>query len=141
MVDISEKPRVPRAATASGFIRLRKETVEKIKAGQVPKGDVLTVAQTAAIVAVKRVPELIPLTHPLPLSSVDVKFEIENEGIRADVEVRSTGRTGVEMEALVGVSTALLTIFDMVKGLEKDKAGQYPVAKITDVRVTKKVKG
>ena len=141
MVDISTKPAVPRTAVASGFIHLKKETLEKIKAGKVPKGDVLTIAQTAAILAVKRTPELVPLTHPIPLTGTDVGFKFEGDGIRVDVEVRSTGQTGVEMEALVGVTGALLAIWDMVKGLEKDEAGQYPTTSITDVKVIKKVKG
>jgi cyclic pyranopterin phosphate synthase len=141
MVDISAKPEVPRRAVASGFIHLKKETLEKIKAGKVPKGDVLTVAQTAAILAVKRTPGLVPLTHPIPITGVDVDFNFEADGIRASIEVRSTGQTGVEMEALAGVASALLTIWDMTKGLEKDEAGQYPTTAITDVKVIKKLKG
>lgn len=141
MVDISAKPAAPRTATASGFIRLRKETLEKIRAGEVPKGDVLTVAQTAAILAVKRTPEFVPLTHPIPLTSTEVDFELEGDGIRVNVEVKSTGKTGVEMEALVGVAGALLAIWDMVKGLEKDEAGQYPTTEITGVKVVRKLKG
>ena len=141
MVDISKKPAVLRVAMASGFIRLKPETLKKIKAGEVPKGDVLTVAQTAAILAVKRTPELIPMTHPIPITSVEVKPEIEKNGIRVNVEVKSTAQTGVEMEALFGLAGALLTIWDMVKGLEKDEAGQYPTTAITEIRVLKKVKG
>jgi cyclic pyranopterin phosphate synthase len=141
MVDISTKPAVPRRAVASGFIRLKKETLGKIRAGKVPKGDVLTVAQTAAILAVKRTPEIVPLTHPIPLTSVDVDFKFEEDGVRVQVDVQSTGQTGVEMEALVGVASALLAIWDMVKGLEKDDAGQYPTTSITDIKVIKKVKG
>ena len=141
MVDISAKPEVPRKAQASGFIRLKPETLRKIKAGEVPKGDVLAVAQTAAILAVKRTPELVPLTHQVALTGTDVEFKLEEEGIRVDVEVKSTGQTGVEMEALVGVASALLTIWDMVKGLEKDQAGQYPTTSIEDIRVMMKVKG
>jgi len=141
MVDISAKPGVPRTARASGFIRLRSETLNKIKAGEVPKGDVLAVAQTAAILAVKRTPELVPLTHQIAVTGTDVDFKLEKEGIRVSVEVKSTGQTGVEMEALVGVASALLTVWDMVKGFEKDEAGQYPTTSIEDIRVLKKVKG
>ena len=141
MVDISKKPAVPRTAIASGFIRLKKETLQKIKAGEVPKGDVLTVAQTAAILAIKRTPELVPMTHVIPITSVDVKPEIEKDGVGVSVEVKSTAQTGVEMEALVGVASALLTIWDMVKGLEKDEAGQYPTTAISEIKVLKKVKG
>jgi cyclic pyranopterin phosphate synthase len=141
MVDISSKPAVPRRAVASGFIHLKKGTLERIRAGKVPKGDVLTVAQTAAILAIKRTPEIVPLTHPIPLTSTDVGFKFEKEGIRVEVEVQSIGQTGVEMEALVGVASALFAIWDMVKSLEKDDAGQYPTTSITDVKVIKKVKG
>lgn len=141
MVDIGSKPSVSRVARASGFIRLKPETLQKIKAGEVPKGDVLVVAQTAAILAVKRTPELIPLTHKITITGTDVIFKSEKQGIHVEVEVKSTGQTGVEMEALVGVTGALLTIWDMVKSLEKDEAGQYPTTSIEDIRVLKKVKG
>lgn len=141
MVDIGGKPQVRRTAVASGRVRLKPETVDKIKAGEIPKGDVLTVAQTAAILAVKRTPELVPLTHPIPITSVDTNFELEGDSVSVRVEVKSTGQTGVEMEALTGVAAALLTVWDMVKGLEKDETGQYPTTKITDVRVERKVKG
>lgn len=141
MVDISAKPTVPRMARASGFIRLRPETLKKIRAGKVPKGDVLSVAQTAAIMAVKRVPEFIPLTHAIPITGAEVDLKIMRDGVKVTVEVKSTGKTGVEMEALVGVASALLNIWDMVKGLEKDKTGQYPTTSIEDVHVLRKVKG
>lgn len=140
MVDISIKPEVPRTATASGFIRLKKDTIRKIKADEVPKGDVLAVAQTAAILAVKRTPEFIPLAHPIPITSTEVNFELEEEGVQVNVEVKSTGKTGVEMEALVGVAGALLAIWDMVKGMEKDEAGQYPTTEISGVKVVRKLK-
>lgn len=141
MIDITAKPEVPRSARASGSIRLKPETIQRIKAGEVPKGNVLAVAQTAAILAVKRTPELIPLTHPIPLTGTEVKFELGEESIRVEVEVKSTGKTGVEMEALVGVVSALLTVWDMVKGLEKDEEGQYPRTSIEEIRVMRKVKG
>lgn len=141
MVDIGAKPSVARMARASGFIRLKPATLKKVKAGEIPKGDVLAVAQTAAILAVKRTPELVPLTHPIPITSTDVKFKVERKGIWVTVEVKSSGKTGVEIEALVGVASALLTIWDMVKGLEKDRAGQYPTTSIEKIRVLKKVKG
>jgi len=141
MVDVSAKPEVPRMATASGVIHLKPETIEKIKAGEVPKGDVLTVAQTAAILAVKRTPELVPMTHPIPITSVNVKPELERDCVRVSVEVKTAAQTGVEMEALIGVASALLTIWDMVKGLEKDEAGQYPTTSIEEIRVLRKVKG
>ena len=141
MINIGSKPSVSRVARVSGFIRLKPETLQRIKAGKVPKGDVLVVAQTAAILAVKRTPELIPLTHQITITGTDIIFKLENQGIRVEVEVKSTGQTGVEMEALVGAASALLTIWDMVKSLEKDEAGQYPTTSIEDIRVLKKVKG
>jgi len=141
MVDIGHKKVVPRLARASGFIVLKKDTLRKIESKEIPKGDVLAVAQTAAILAVKRSTELIPLTHPIPITGTDVDFRTEKNGIRVEVEVRSTGQTGVEMEALSGVAGALLTIWDMVKGLEKDEKGQYPTTIINDIQVMKKVKG
>lgn len=140
MVDIGEKPQVDRRAKASGFIALKPGTVEKIKTGEVPKGNVLSVAKTAGIMAVKRTPGTVPLTHPIPITGVDINFDLEEEGVQAEVQVKSRGQTGVEMEALTGVTTALLTIWDMVKGFEKDEEGQYPTAKITDIRVIEKVK-
>ena len=141
MVDVGDKPQVPRMALAKGFIRLKPETIRKIKARQVPKGDVLAVAQTAAILAVKKTPEIVPLTHQIPITSTNVNLKVGKNGIDVSVEVKSTGQTGVEMEALVGVASALLTIWDMVKGMEKDERGQYPTTFIKDIRVTRKVKG
>ncbi len=141
MVDIGHKEVVSRVARASGFIRLKKETLKKIETKDVPKGDVIAVAQTAAILAVKKTTDLVPLTHPIPITGTVVDVKIEKTGVRVEVEVRSTGQTGVEMEALSGVSGALLTIWDMVKGFEKDKAGQYPSTLIEDIRVIRKVKG
>uniref|UniRef100_A0A7J3X7C9 Probable cyclic pyranopterin monophosphate synthase n=1 Tax=Thermofilum pendens TaxID=2269 RepID=A0A7J3X7C9_THEPE len=140
MVDISEKPEVYREATARGFIRLRRETVEAVVEGRVPKGDVITVAKTAAILAVKRTWEIIPLCHPIPITAVDVDIETKEEGLEVTVTVRSSGKTGVEMEALTGVSVALLTIWDMVKALEKDERGQYPATAIEEIRVVEKLK-
>lgn len=141
MVDIGSKPSVHRVARATGFIRLKTGTLQRIRRGEVPKGDVLTVAQTSAILAIKRTPEFIPLAHQIAITGADVDFSLEEEGIRVEVEVRSTGQTGVEMEALVGVASALLTIWDMVKNLEKNEAGQYPETSIEGIRVTEKVKG
>jgi GTP cyclohydrolase subunit MoaC len=140
MVDITEKPDVYREATARGFIRLRRGTVEAITEGRVPKGDVITVAKTAAILAVKRTWEIVPLCHPIPITAVDVDIKTREEGLEVTVTVRSSGKTGVEMEALTGVSVALLTIWDMVKALEKDERGQYPATAIEEIRVVEKLK-
>lgn len=141
MVDISGKEMVPRSATATGRLKLKKETIEAIREGRIKKGDPLTVAEVAAIQAVKKTPDLIPLCHNIPLGSVDVKFTLRKEEVAAACTVNAVYRTGVEMEALTGVSVALLNVWDMVKYLEKDMEGQYPDAVITDVRVTEKRKG
>jgi len=140
MVDISKKEDVIRIAVAEGYIKLKEETVKAVKDGKVPKGDVLTVASIAAMLAVKKTPELIPMCHPIPITSVDVDFEINDEGIKVRCIVKSVGKTGVEMEALTGVSVALLTIWDMVKALEKDESGNYPHTRIDRIRVIEKVK-
>ncbi|MEM2877971.1 MAG: cyclic pyranopterin monophosphate synthase MoaC [Candidatus Hadarchaeales archaeon] len=141
MVDIGKKRTVHREATAEGMIRLKKTTLDAVMKGRIPKGDVLTVAKTAAIMAVKRTPEIIPLTHPIPITGVEVRFNREKEGFRVTVTVRSDGKTGVEMEALTGVAAALLTVWDMVKALEKDEGGQYPHICIERIMVLRKVKG
>jgi cyclic pyranopterin monophosphate synthase len=141
MVDITEKPPLFRKATASGAIRLRESTIKAIIAGQVKKGDVLTTARLAAILAVKDTPRLIPLCHPIPITGLDVFFDLEVERVRATVTVTSVGRTGVEMEALTGVSIALLNVWDMVKYLEKDETGNYPETEIEEIRVLQKRKG
>lgn len=141
MVDITAKPPLFRKATASGTIRLRESTIEAIIAGQVKKGDVLGTARLAAILAVKDTPRLIPLCHPIPITGLDVFFDLEVERVRATVTVTSVGRTGVEMEALTGVSAALLNVWDMVKYLEKDETGNYPETEIEEIRVLQKRKG
>ncbi len=140
MVDISAKSDVIRIAVAEGFIKLRKETVEAIKEGKTPKGDVLNTASIAAILAVKKTPEIIPMCHPIPITSVSINFDIEDEGVKVVCTVKSFGKTGVEMEALTGVSVALLTIWDMVKSMEKDESGNYPNTAIQWIRVVEKRK-
>jgi cyclic pyranopterin monophosphate synthase len=141
MVDITEKPPLFRRATATGTIRLKESTIKAIIAGNVKKGDVLTTARLAAILAVKDTPRLIPLCHPIPITGLDVFFDLEEERVRATVTVTSVGRTGVEMEALTGVSAALLNVWDMVKYLEKDETGNYPETEIEKIRVLQKRKG
>jgi cyclic pyranopterin phosphate synthase len=141
MVDISEKRDIQRFARASGEIILSGETIEMIKAGSVEKGNVLATARVAAILAIKKTPELIPMCHQIPITSIDVDFEIEEKLISTTVEVRNVGKTGVEMEALTGVSAALLTIWDMVKSVEKDETGNYPNTSIQNIRVLEKLKG
>ena len=141
MVDISGKGDVTREAVAAGKIYLRPETLAAIREGTVVKGNVLATARVAATLAVKNTSNLIPMCHPIPISLVAVDFTEGDGFIEAMVIVKMTGKTGVEMEALTGVSIALLTVWDMVKSAEKDKDGQYPVTRITDVRVVEKKKG
>ena len=140
MVDITEKSIVKRQAEAGGRIFFSPNTIEKIKNHQVKKGDPLLVAEVAAMNAAKQTHLLIPHCHQIPLDTVKMTFDISNESIEARCLVRAQARTGVEMEALIGVSTALNTLWDMVKYLEKDVMGQYPKTKITDIRVIKKEK-
>lgn len=141
MVDISAKKNVERRAVASGKIYLKPGTVKAIREGKVEKGNVLAVARVAAVMAVKRTSEVIPMCHPLHITSVDVDFELSNRSVEARVEVKSVGKTGVEMEALTGASIALLAIWDMVKSAEKDETGNYPITRISEIRVIEKVKG
>jgi cyclic pyranopterin phosphate synthase len=141
MVDICGKGEVVREATASGRIYLRPETLAAIREGTVVKGNVLATARVAATLAVKNTSNIIPMCHPIPISSIAVDFSDGDGFIETTVIVKMSGRTGVEMEALTGVSVALLTVWDMVKSAEKDKDGQYPVTRITDIRVVEKKKG
>jgi cyclic pyranopterin phosphate synthase len=141
MIDISEKKSILRIATASGKIYLKRETIERIKNKKVKKGDVFTIAKIAAINAVKKVPDLIPLCHPIPISNVDIDFNYEGDNtIRVTCTVKSISKTGVEMEALMGVNMALLNIWDVVKMYEKDSKGQYPITVINEVKVNEKIK-
>jgi cyclic pyranopterin phosphate synthase len=121
MVDVGHKPDTERTAIAAGEVRMKPETLALIRAGQIKKGDVLTVAQLAGVMAAKRTAELIPLCHPLPLTHIDVTCELNDAlpGVSIRAAVRTTGKTGVEMEALTAVSVAALTIYDMAKAAEK----------------------
>ena len=141
MIDVSGKEVIHREAEAVGRIGLKVETIEAIKEGKVEKGDPLKVAEVASIQAVKRTPEMIPLCHPIPITSVATRFDLGGDHIEARCRVTADYKTGVEMEALVGVTAALLTVWDMVKYLEKDDEGQYPSTAITGVRVVEKRKG
>ena len=140
MVDISDKDIVHRVARAEGTIELSKRALAAIQGGKVKKGDVLEVAKVAAITGVKQTPNMIPLCHPIPITGVDLDFKISETGIKVTCEVKADYKTGVEMEALTGVNCALLTIWDMVKYLEKDETGQYPTTKISNIMVTSKEK-
>lgn len=121
MVDVSEKPVTARQATAHGIITMNAEAFAAVQAGTVKKGDVLGVARIAGIMAAKRTSELIPLCHPLPLTKVSIEFALlpEKQAVEAFCTTKTTGVTGVEMEALTGVSAALLTIYDMCKAVDK----------------------
>ncbi|MHA2136187.1 MAG: cyclic pyranopterin monophosphate synthase MoaC [Candidatus Thorarchaeota archaeon] len=141
MIDISDKEIIQRTARARGEITLKETTIEAVTKGEIKKGDVLGTAQTAAILAVKNTPNLIPLCHNIPIDSVDVLFDIGDETIACECEVMAHYKTGVEMECLVGVNIALLNIWDMVKYLEKDGGGQYPDTFIGNIRVISKKKG
>lgn len=121
MVDVAHKPETERVAIARGEVHMQKETLRLIRAGQIKKGDVLTVAKIAGISASKRTSDLIPLCHPLPLSSIDLDFAYDDSlpAIIITATVKVIGKTGVEMEALTAVSVAALTIYDMAKSAEK----------------------
>ena len=121
MVDVSEKPVTAREATAHGIITMNAEAFAAVESGTVKKGDVLGVARVAGIMATKRTSELIPLCHPLPLTKVQIEFDLlpERRAVEARCTVKTSGVTGVEMEALTGVSTALLTIYDMCKAADR----------------------
>ncbi|MCL4330206.1 MAG: cyclic pyranopterin monophosphate synthase MoaC [Candidatus Thermoplasmatota archaeon] len=140
MIDISGKEVVLRTAVASGFIRLKGSTMSAIRDHSVKKGDVLEVARTAGMFAVKRTPETIPHCHNIPIESVRIDFVEKDDGIEARCRVSAHYRTGVEMEALNGVSVALLTIWDMTKYLEKDDTGNYPSTRMSDIVVELKEK-
>lgn len=122
MVDVGAKPETERRAEAVGLVRMAATTLAAITAGETPKGEVLRVAELAGIMAAKRTSELIPLCHPLPLSAVEVVASADTDlpGIEVRAVVRTVGRTGVEMEALTAVGVACLTIYDMVKGIDRD---------------------
>ena len=130
MVDVTEKDITFRTAAAAGTIFMNPETIAAVKSGGISKGDVLSVAQVAGIMAAKRTSELIPMCHPLMLSGVDIRFSIHESSI----DIYCKGETGVEMEALTAVSTAALTIYDMCKALQKDM-------KISNIRLLKKTGG
>jgi cyclic pyranopterin monophosphate synthase len=119
MVDVGGKEVTDRRALARAHVRMSAATVEAVRRGDAPKGDVLGTARLAGIQAAKRTAELIPLCHPLPLSFVDVRIEVSGDRVEIEAEARTTGQTGVEMEALTAASVAALTVYDMVKGIER----------------------
>ena len=140
MIDITGKRNIVREARASGRIILSPETIQKVRDNKIKKGDPRAVAEIAAMNAAKETSRLIPHCHQIPLNTVELNFSLGKDFIEASCFVKAEAMTGVEMEALVGVSIALTTIWDMVKYLEKDKGGQYPSTWISDIRVLEKVK-
>ena len=140
IIDIGTKPIVHRRATATGLLQLSSQSKDAILNGEIKKGDVLEASTIAAIQAVKETPRIIPHCHPIPLEGCRVDWSWENNHLRCTVEVSAHYRTGIEMEALTGVSAGLLCALDMVKSLEKDSDGQYPETRITDIIVLEKRK-
>ena len=141
MVDVSGKAEIFREATATGTIRLKPETVNLIKEGKIAKGDPLYTAKIAGVLAAKKTSGLVPLCHPLPLTSVEVEAKIKDKTtVEVSATVKAKAQTGVEMEALVATSVALLTVWDMVKQYEKDASGQYPTTAIENIHVVRKLK-
>lgn len=134
MVDVSAKAETARTAKAAALVTMSRATRELVAKGKLAKGDVFAAARLAGVMAAKRTPELIPLCHPLALSHVGVDFEVTNEGIAVTSEVRLTAKTGAEMEALTAAAVAALTIYDMVKGVEKG-------ATVTSLRLVEKTGG
>jgi len=133
MVDVGHKPNQLRTAIAEGTINLSKETIRLIKENEMKKGDVLTIAEIAGIQGAKRTSDLIPLCHPLHLTKVDITATIKENGVKIVGMAKCIGQTGVEMEALNGVSVGLLTIYDMCKAVDKNM-------KISDIKLIKKTK-
>ncbi|MFQ5942158.1 MAG: cyclic pyranopterin monophosphate synthase MoaC [Anaerolineales bacterium] len=133
MVDVGGKPESERVAIAKGVVRVSPETLTTAREGNLKKGDLISVAELAGVMAAKKTADLIPLCHPLSLTHIDVELEFAEDPSRIEVkaEVRTTAHTGVEMEALTAVSVASLTVYDMIKGLERG-------ARITDIRLVEK---
>ena len=141
MVDVTAKPEVYREAKAKGTIKLKSETLKLIKDRKIEKGDPFEIAKVAGVLAAKNTSSMIPLCHPLPLTSVTVELQIvDNSMVEAEATVKTRAQTGVEMEALAAAATALLTVWDMTKQYEKDADGQYPGTSIQNLHVVHKVK-
>ena len=134
MIDVGDKPVTKRAATATAFVHLAPVVLEHIRAGTLPKGDVLAVSRITAVTAAKQTPTLLPLCHPLPLSKVEPSVELEADGVRIVVTCETTAQTGVEMEALTAASAAALCVYDMTKGID-------PTGSIEDIKLLKKSGG
>jgi cyclic pyranopterin phosphate synthase len=141
MVDISKKKVVRRTAVAEGSLELKPSTLRVIATNAVKKGDVISTSKLAGIQAAKATSSILPLCHQIPLTSVEVDVSVSDSTLDANCSVTADYKTGVEMEALVGVTVALLNAWDMVKYLEKDAHGQYPRTRMSEVRVVSKKKG
>ena len=141
IVEIGTKPVVERKATATGLLHLQTATKQAIVDKMVKKGDVIEASTIAAIQAVKETPRIIPHCHPIPLEGCRVDWAWEGTSLRCTVHVSAHYKTGIEMVAITGVSAGLLCVHDMIKSFEKDKDGQYPHAKITDLHIVEKRKG
>jgi cyclic pyranopterin phosphate synthase len=141
MIDVTSKPEVYREATAQGLIKLKPKTISLIRKGKIEKGNPFETAKIAGILAAKNTSSLIPLCHPLPLTNIDIDLKIvEDSTVIVKSKIKTRAQTGVEMEALVATSIALLTIWDMTKRYEKDAKGQYPDTLIQNIRVVSKIK-
>jgi cyclic pyranopterin monophosphate synthase len=136
MVDISDKPITARMAKARGVIRMKRETLDAIREGTTRKGDVAAVARVAGIMAAKKTADLIPLCHPIPLTDVDLTIDFDDDlpGARVTATVKTAAQTGVEMEAIVAATVTLVTMFDMVKGMDRE-------LEISEISVTEKLGG
>jgi cyclic pyranopterin monophosphate synthase len=140
MIDISGKTVVRREAIAEGTIKLKRSTLDLINKGKIEKGDPVQIATIGAIQAVKSTPRVLMMCHPIPIESVSIELFKSEDSITAQAKVIASSKTGVEMEALNGVTNALLNIWDVVKKYEKDSNGQYPETKITNIHVVRKKK-
>jgi cyclic pyranopterin phosphate synthase len=141
MADITHKKEVLRQAVASGTIQLKPSTIARMREGRIAKGDPVAAAEVAAVLAAKNTPQTLPFCHPIPITNVVTEAKIGSSSITVQSAVKTTARTGVEMEALNAASTYLLTLWDMVKQYEKDTRGQYPDTRIVNIRVVSKTKG
>ena len=141
IVDVGSKPKIKREAVASGHIIISPKSIKAISEGLSPKGDVREASTIAAIQAVKETSRSLPHCHPIPIEGCTVDWEIGEGGLYCTVSVRTHWTTGVEMEALSGVSAGLLCAWDMLKPFEKDEYGQYPKTRIQEIRVISKMKG
>lgn len=140
MVDISPKEVIVREATAAGEIKLKPNTIARLKSSKIEKGDAIAAAEVAAIIAAKKTSQILPFCHSIPITTVRAEHSFVGNTLRVESYVKGQAKTGVEMEALTAAATYLLTVWDMVKQYEKDAKGQYPTTAISNLRVTKKIK-